>query len=56
MLCCAGAFVKHHCIISPACPFLIFRIIVDIGKQLGRKLLSGNLNLINITLPVSSSS
>lgn len=28
------------------------RIIIDIGKQLGRKLLSGNLNLINITLPV----
>jgi hypothetical protein len=29
------------------------RIIIDIGKQLGRKLLSGNLNLIDITLPVS---
>eukprot|EP00879_Flechtneria_rotunda_P000148 GHRR01000215.1.p1 GENE.GHRR01000215.1~~GHRR01000215.1.p1 ORF type:complete len:681 (+),score=269.84 GHRR01000215.1:832-2874(+) len=27
-------------------------VIVDIGKQLGRKLLSGNLDLINITLPV----
>jgi hypothetical protein len=31
----------------------VYRIIIDIGKQLGRKLLSGNLNLINITLPVS---
>eukprot|EP00878_Enallax_costatus_P010302 GHUV01010752.1.p1 GENE.GHUV01010752.1~~GHUV01010752.1.p1 ORF type:complete len:123 (+),score=29.15 GHUV01010752.1:232-600(+) len=28
------------------------KIILDIGKQLGRKLLSGNLNLINISLPV----
>jgi hypothetical protein len=55
-LCCAGIAVTHHCFISPACVFRICRIILDIGKQLGRKLLSGNLNLINITLPVSSSS